>query len=113
MPEFIQTLIDYVVYYKLEAIASIILLALACLRKHYDNNVMIAAFIRFTQDQVAEKLEEQEANLAEIEGTEHKTPGALKKAARRRKVRRELAKKARRANRGTGKGSKKGGGKVK
>jgi hypothetical protein len=105
MPEILQTIIDYVVYYKVEAIASVILIALAFLRKHYDNNVMIAAFIRFTQNQIAEVLERTE----DEEAGKPQKRGALKKAATRRKIRGDIAKKARRANRGKGKGSKKGG----
>ena len=45
MPEILQTAIDWLVYYKLEAIASVILLALAALKKRLaDGDLDLAAF---------------------------------------------------------------------
>jgi hypothetical protein len=111
MLELYHTLVEWVVYYRLELIGAAILSALFLLRKRYATNMMVAAFIRFTQDQVVDAMETASAAEDAEDGKTHRKPGAVKKAAQRRKIRADLAKRARKANRGKGKGSKKSGGK--
>jgi hypothetical protein len=111
MLELYHTLLEWVVYYRLELIGGAVLAALFFLRKRYATNMMVAAFIRFTQDQVVDAMEKAEVEDSIDAGKKHRKPSAVKKAAQRRKIRADLAKRARKANRGKGKGSKKAGGK--
>jgi hypothetical protein len=91
--------------WKVEIFVGLFLLALPILKRKYDNNTMIGGMIQMTTERIAQAMESDDP-------TSHPRDKRSKKA-RRRKVRGDLAKAARKANRGTSKGNKNGGGKVK
>jgi hypothetical protein len=92
---------EHIVFFRLEILGAAFLIGLEILRRKHKDNKVIAAFVRFMQEQIIEQM--KAANVAD----KSDTPGGRRKMRRaiNKKIRKE-AKKARKVNRGSGKGSK-------
>jgi hypothetical protein len=76
--------------WKFEIIGAAIVLMVPFLKKHYDNNVIVATFLKQGLEVLASRMEEE-------------NPAATTNSAKtrhRKKIRKDLAKAARKANRG-------------
>jgi hypothetical protein len=91
----VDLFVTYFIDFKLEIYAGVALTALYFLKRQYQNNEMLAGFIRFTTERIAAAME-ADPGVPEVSA---EAPTS-KKAALRRKVRRELAARARKSNRG-------------
>jgi hypothetical protein len=101
-----EQLLQLIVDFQWEIVSALGLVVLYFLKRRYDQNVLVASFIRHTQNAIADAMETEEPPPA----NENRALKQLRRAATKAKVRRELARRARKAarkkNRGTGKGSK-------
>ena len=88
---------EYIVFFRLEILAGVVLVALGLLKRRYDSNVVIAGYIKAASDAIAQSMSDKAGGNPADTST---------RAKRRRKVRRGLAKQARKANRGKTKGNK-------
>jgi hypothetical protein len=100
----IETLVLFYAAWKIEIFIGLFVLALPFLKRRYDNNTLIGSMIQLTTERIAQAMETDPENHPRDKKS---------KVQRRKKVRNDLAKAARKANRGTSKGNKNGGGKVK
>lgn len=102
----LDQVLSFLADFQWEILAGFGLVLLYLVKRRYDNNVLIAGFIRATQNAIADAMEQDSPPPP----TENAATRQLRRAATKAKVRRELARRARKAarkaNRGTGKGSK-------
>lgn len=88
-------LLQLIADFQWEIVSALGLVLLYFLKRRYDQNVLVASFIRHTQNAIADAMEQDNPPPAD----ENAATKQLRRAATKAKVRRELARRARKASR--------------